>query len=702
MPRKPSKPARSDNLSIEEALARAQAHWNAGQVTQAELFCQRVLAAWPGQADALHLMGVMAHAYGNLDLALQHVRQACLAPRAPAVYYSNLAEMCRQKGLLEEGEQAGRRAVALAPHLVSAWNNLGIILQEAGKLEESAACLERVVALQPDYAEAHNNLGNTFKRLGRLDKAAAHYERALVLHPNYAEVRSNLSHLLNDLGRFDEAAEQARRAIELNPQFADAYINLANVEISRNRPGESLRWLESLLAFMPGHAGALTARAKCLKQMDRIEGALDTAQRAVVVAPHSADAHNTLGVMLQAANRFDEALVRFDTAARLPGTVAETAHLNRAGLLAEIGRGGEALAAFDQILAANPRCVTAWAGRAELKTFTAEDTDIAHMEAMLPAGEVQILSERLALHFALGKAYMDVGDSARAFHHFNEGNRMKRATFSFDVAVTGRWMQTIAETFSAPLLKKYKGDGNPSEMPVFVLGMPRSGTTLVEQILASHHQVHGAGELGTLQSLVDGLGGYPAAFTQRISPDVLARLGDSYIARIAPLSQGRRHVVDKMPANFLHAGLIRLILPNARIVHCRRDPVDTCLSCYTKLFGAEQAFAYDLAELGAFHRAYQSLTDHWRQVLPKDRFIEVEYEAVVDDLEGQARRLLDFLGLPWDEACLNFHQTVRPVRTASLNQVRQPIYRTSTGRWRKHAAHLQPLLAALGIDPSAP
>lgn len=682
MARKRATPAPSDNLSIEEALNRAYAHWNAGQADQAELFCQRVLAAWPGQADALHLLGVMAHAFGNLDLALQHVRQSCLAPRAPAVYFSNLAEMCRQKGFREEGEQAGRRATALDPSLVGAWNNLGIILQEAGKLEEAAACLERVVALQPDYAEGHSNLGNTFKRMGRLDKAAFHYERALSLHPNYAEAHSNLALLLNDLGRFDEAAERARRAIDLDPRLANAYINLASIEMSRQRPAEALRWLDSLLTFAPGHPSALAARAKCLVRQDRIDEALDAARRGVAALPNSADAHNALGEVQQAGNRFDEAMASFEKAAQLPGTVAETALLNRANLLAEINRSGNALAAFDAVLSGNPHCAAAWSGRADHKTFTAGDPDIARMEALLSSGDMQALDDRMSLHFSLGKAYLDGSDSPRAFHHLGEGNRMKRATFAFDTEAASQWMQGIANTFSAPLLKKFSGAGDPSDTPIFVLGMPGSGTSLVEHVLASHPLVQGGGELRALQGLVDGLGDYPAAVKQ-ITPDILARLGEAYLARIAPLVQGRRHMVDRMPTNFLHAGLIRLILPNARIIHCRRDPVDTCLSCYVKVFRAAQPFAYDLKELGTFHRAYQSLIAHWRKVLPKDRFIEVDYEAVVDDPEGQSRRLVDFLGLPWDDAC--------------FDQMRQPIHETSFGPWRNHAAYLQPLLAALGI-----
>jgi tetratricopeptide (TPR) repeat protein len=693
----PSQQNQDQSLTIEAALGRAQAHWNAGQAPQAEMLCQRVLAAWPGQADALHLLGVMAHAFGNLDLGIQHLRQACLAPRAPAVYFSNLAEMCRQKGLLDEAEQAARRATALQPDLVPAWNNLGIVLQEAGKLAESAVCLERVTTLQPDNPEAHNNLGNTYLRMGRLDRAQLMYDKALSLHPRYAEAYSNRAHLLHALGRYDEAAAAARQAIDIHPQLADAYLNLAEIEISRQRHAGALRWLDALLAFAPNHAGGLAARAKTLKHFDRLEEAFAAASAGVLAAPHAVNVHNALGEVQQAMGRFDDALASYDKASSLPGLERETARVNQAVLLMETGRGREASALLERILDANPRCAPAWANRAEIKKFAADDPDIARMEALLGPQGVADFKDRMALHFALGKAYLDHGDSARAFRHLDEANRMKRGTFTFDADATARWMEDIARSFTPALMSDLAGAGSPSDMPIFVLGLPRSGTTLIEQILASHPLVHGAGELRAVQRLVDGLGDYPAV-AARLAPADLARLGETYLAQIRPLAAGRSHMVDKMPANFLQAGLIHLMLPNARIIHCRRDPVDTCLSCYTKLFSGEQMFAYDLRELGLFHRAYQTLMAHWRAVLPENRFIKVDYEAVVDDLEGEARRLVAFLGLAWDESCLDFHKTDRPVRTASVNQVRQPIYRSSAGRWKAHAAHLEPLLSALGID----
>ena len=695
--KKPPASPPPQELSIEEAIARAHAHWNAGQANQAEQYCRRILEVWPGQADALHLLGLMAHGFGNLDLALQYFRQACQAPRASAQYFSNLAELCRQKGFLDEAERAGRQSVALNTSLVAGWNNLGIILQESGKFTESAECLERVIAMQRDNAQAHNNLANTYKRLGKLELAEAQYSEALKLNPGYAEAHSNLASLLTDQGHFDRAVAAARRAIELSPHLADAYINLAAVEYARRRFTDALRAVDTLLSLAPQHAAGLTTKALALKELNRLDEALALARQAVALMPASADAHNNLGQVLQDLDRFEEAMASYAKAASLPGTAAQSALVNRATLLMEAGQGSDGLAAFDEVIETYPNCAPAWFVRAELKTFAAGDSDIARMEALLRDGGAQSFNDRMSMHFALGKAYLDAGDDSRAFQNLDAGNRMKRGTIVYDADATAGWLREIAEVFSPALLERNAATGGGAPVPIFVVGLPRSGTTLIEQILASHPQITGAGELSTLQRLIDGMGGYPASIGQLRHED-LSRLGQAYLAEVTPLAKGRSFVIDKMPANFLHAGLIHLILPNARIIHCRRDPVDTCLSCYTKLFTAEQAFAYDLGELGHFYRGYRDLTSHWRSVLPADIWTEADYEAVVDDLEGEARRLIAFLGLPWDEACLRFYETKRPIRTASLTQVRRPLYASSVGRWRKHAPHLGPLLAALEID----
>jgi tetratricopeptide (TPR) repeat protein len=682
-------------VGVAETIERARVAWQAGRADDAEMASRQVLAVWPGQADATYLLGLMAYTFGNLDLAIAHLREACRSPRAPAFYFSDLAEMCRQKGLLVEGAEAGRRAVALAPSLAAAWNNLGIILQEMLKLDESRICLERALALEPNNAETVNNLANTFKRLGLAAEAEKRWNAALALRPAYAEACSNLSNLLNDQGEYDRAESMARRAIELDPRLADAYVNLAAAHTVRHRHADALHVLDALIAFTPGQGRAHAARALVLKELDRLDEALEAAKRAALHAPQSPEAHNAIGQVYQALGEFEPALAAYGRASILLGPAQMDAIANRGALFMEFGRKEEAIQAMEEAARAFPNAPGILFAQTDLRRFEPNDPLIARMQALLTREGIS-LADRATLHFGLGKAFLDIGDSVQAFRHYDAGNRLKRSTFAYDADANDRWMASIAEVFSPALLTAQAGRGARSDLPAFVVGMPRSGTTLVEQILASHPMVHGAGELKRLQTLIDGIKDFPAAVPNLTAAQRKA-LGEAYLAYVKSMAAGARRVVDKMPSNFLHVGLIRLILPDARIIHCRRDPADTCLSCYTKLFAGEQAFAYNQTELARFHRAYQALMAHWRAILPASHFLEVDYEALVEDVEREARRMLDFLGLPWNETVLRFHETERPVRTASVNQVRQPIYRTSAGRWRKHASHLQQLLTALNF-----
>ncbi len=600
------------------------------------MLCRQILAIWPGQTDATYLLGLMAYTFGNLDVAIDHVRRACEAPRAPAVYHSDFSEMLRQKGLLAEAERAGRRAVALDPNVPGGWNNLGIILQEALKLDESRLCLERALTLEPNNVHTLNNFGNTLMRLGRVAEAETKWNAALRLAPDYAEVYSNLANLLLAQGEYERAEASARRAIELNPRLADAYINLAAVQTARHQPAIALQVLDTLLAFAPGHPRALASRALSLKELDRLGEALETARHAALVAPESPEPHNALGQVFQAMGALEPALEAYERAASLPGPGQMDAIANLGNLYMEFGRKAEAQKAMEAAAKTFPDAPEILFGQTDLKRFVAGDPLIGRMQALLAREGISV-GDRTTLHFGLGKAFLDIGNFEQAFRHYDEGNRLKRATFAYDPDADARWMDKIAKAFSPGLLAKRSDVGARSNLPVFVVGMPRSGTTLIEQILASHPMIVGAGELRTLHALSHEIADFPLAI-----PDLpaarLKALGEAYLARVAPMSAGRRHVVDKMPSNFQLCGLIRLSLPDAKIIHSRRDPVDTCLSCYTKLFAGELAFTYDQTDLGHFHRAYEALMAHWRAVLPASHFIEVDYEAVVDDLEAEARK----------------------------------------------------------------
>jgi tetratricopeptide (TPR) repeat protein len=372
---------------------------------------------------------------------------------------------------------------------------------------------------------------------------------------------------------------------------------------------------------------------------------------------------------------------------------SDLAEDNRGLLLRESGRFEEATAAFRKALGAAPGYCRSWRHLVELKRFSPDDPDLARMESLY--GDVRLpTNERLHLCFALGKAYDDAGNPDRAFAHYQEGNAIKRRNLDPELAREAEELRKLREIFPPDFLEASDGDTSPG-LPVFVLGMPRSGTSLVEQILASHPKVHGAGELMLLRRLVRGLpGGFPENLAG-LDDGELRRLGEDYLAGLRPLAPGAARITDKMPRNFQLIGLIHRILPHARIVHCRRNPLDTCLSCYTRLFRNGQAFSYDLAELGQYYRLYDELMAHWRAVLP-GRLLEIDYEAVVADPKPQVEALLAHCGLDWDARCLVPHENQRAVRTASAAQVRRPLYGSSVARWRRFEAHLAPLIEALG------
>jgi tetratricopeptide (TPR) repeat protein len=686
-------------MNVEQAVALAYRHWDASQAGEAEQLCRQVLQAVPGEAGALHLLGLMAHRSGNAEAAINYLNEACKALRAPALYFSNLAEMLRMRGQLAAAEAAARGCVARDDGLAQGWNNLGIILQEAGKYDESLRCLERAGRLNPGNAEICNNLGNTHARLGQLDQAWGHYTQALALRPDYAEAHSNLAAVLNLLGRYREALAHAQKAIALNPRLADAYLNAAGIQRATGALDAALRCVDAMLDFAPFNVRALLLRVELLDAAQRHDEALATCRSAVGLAPDDGAVLLAWARLLQAQGQAEAAMTAVQRAAANLANPAE-AHAARAVLLLEAGDLAGALAACDAALQHDPKLATVWLTRAELKKFGPRDPDIQAMQQLAGPGGSQGFTDQLCLNFALGKAFLDHDDAARGFAHLAAGNRMKRSEIDYDGALTKGWMRDIAEQFSAVRLDALRTGGAAGERAVFVIGMPRSGTTLIEQILSAHPAIHGGGERTTIQAMATRLAAetglaYPN-FAEILTPSRLRDFGTEYELS---LRASERRIVDKMPSNFFHAGLIHLALPAARIINVRRDAADTCLSCYTKLFAAPQLFAYDLRELGEFYVAYENLMTHWRAVLPASCFIEVQYEDVVAHIEPQARWLIEFCGLEWDDACLRFYETQRIVRTASAAQVRAPLHGGSIGRAARYKRHLAPLFAALEAGP---
>jgi tetratricopeptide (TPR) repeat protein len=686
-----------DVVQLGQLFAHAEHLLQVGDLKRAEDRCSEILAMNAGYPPALHLSGIIAFKAGDLNRAIERLQRACETKNAPAVYSSNLAEVLRHSGKLSEAEAAARQAIAIDDKTLGAWNNLGIILQESGRPDESRQCFERVLRKDPNNAQVHNNLGTVFKRLGQLERAEAHWKRASSIAPNFSTPATNLSSLYKEWDEIDKAVEYGRKAIAGKPVLIDSYLNLAAAESARSNFPTALKLLDRAARLSPRDPHVQSNRATVLCQYGRLDEALECIQRTIALTPDYGGAHFTHATILKALGRNTEALAAFEQAAQLPNTIREDILIGHAALLGEIGRNDEALAAVEKILMEFPSSASAHILRSDMIRFTAADPEIPAMQSLLESKDLRYILDRTLLNFALGKAFLDVGDSAAAFRHLDEGNRLKRNTFAYDSGATAAWMKSIAAVSSREAVESLGRSGFHCDTPIFVIGMPRSGTTLIEQIIASHSSVFGAGELGYVKEIVDRSGGLPDLMT-RIDPDALAEMGLEYVSRLRKLAGDEPRVVDKMPSNFLYAGFIHMILPDAKMIHVVRDPVDTCFSCYTKLFLGDQRFSYDLSEIAQFYKNYETLMGHWRQTIASDNLLEVQYENVVADLEGQARRILEFLSLPWEASVLEFHRSDRVVRTSSLNQVRRPLYGTAIGRWQRHAAHLKPLLAGLGVN----
>jgi tetratricopeptide (TPR) repeat protein len=537
-------------------------------------------------------------------------------------------------------------------------------LLERGRHAEAIAAFDRALALDAGNVAAWANRGLALEALGRDADAAASFERVLALRPDLPEGHFNLGNALVRLKRYDDAVRHYRHAVALLPDFARAHANLGSALFSLQR------WPEAIECF----------------------------ERAVTLEPRAAPLHDAIGLTLVRLERYAESLSSFDNALAIDPNYAR-ALSNKARALYVLGRLSQARALIERAIALDPRNSANYLDLSEMKRFAANDPALAAMQKLL--ADMRAPEAQCNLHFALAKAYGDIGNAPESFRHLLAANALKRRTIDYDERAVIGSFERIAQVFTPALMREKSGHGDPSRQPIFIIGMPRSGTTLIEQILASHPRVHGAGEREDFRAAVvsaSGRSDYPE-LVPAMTPADLATLGAAYRASVMASAPAADRFTDKLPANFAYAGLIHLALPNVRIIHTRRNPIDTCLSCFSISFRTAQKFAYDLGELGRFHRAYETLMAHWRSVLPPGVMLDVQYEDVVDDIEGQTRRILAHCGLDFDAACLAFHKAERPVRTASAAQVRQPLYRSAVGRWRPYRDQLQPLFTALGIEP---
>jgi tetratricopeptide (TPR) repeat protein len=628
----------------------------------AERLCRDALASCPDEPNLLSLLGAALNAQGRGAEAESLLRRALDEVPSYAKGYEELGRSLLQQGRADDAIVELRKALELDPKLQSSQLTLVRALQEAGHPEQADELMKRFLRADPSRellaqaAEHH--------RAGRFEKAEATYRQILRRDPRNVEALRLLALIAMNTEHYGQAEELLKRAVEVAPDFVSAWIDLSRAQLERLDIPAALASIEHAQRLSPRSAGVQVNLANTQARSGRHDEAIETYRRTIEMNPDMPAGYVGLGNTLKT-----------------------------------VGRQADAIDAYRRATVLRPESSEAWWSLSNLKTFRFTDDELATIERQL---EHAGLSDeaRVQFCFALAKGLEDRGQYARAFELYDRGNRLRRATENYDPVQTESINERIAEVFTAGFLAENAGHGHPDPAPIFVVGLPRSGSTLVEQILSSHSLVDATHELPEVGRLIgqinrqrrDGVA-YPEA-VQQFSAEEWAKLGRSYFEQTRQYRGTAPRFIDKNPNNFASIGLLSLALPQAKFINTRRHPLDTCFSCYRQLFAKGQPFTYDLLEIGEYYLQYDRLMAHWHSVLP-GRVLDVQYESVVADQQAQTRRVLEFCGLPWEDGCLRYYETERAIRTASTEQARSQIYTDSMGIWRRYEQQLAPLIEVL-------
>jgi tetratricopeptide (TPR) repeat protein len=687
----------SMRMKSSEAITIAGRLYGMGRFNQAINVCRQIISASPTHADAHGILGVSLAAAGDYEGGIASLERAIkLNPKA-SNFHSNLGELHRQNKNLADAIISLNRALELDPRNAQALSNLGIVRFESDDYDAAVEAYRKAISLNPNFPEAYNNLGNALRKLGETDEASKAYQNALSLREHYPEAYNNLGTLLREQHKPEQAEHALKKAIAQNPRYVEAYNNLAAIYHAEFKDVEALAQLAEALKIEGGNSRSLLLTARIQSRRQNYDSAEKACKIVLARDPTNGEALTVLGGIKHELDEFDEALAVLEKAIELHPDAPEAR--NYYGIcLKSVGRLNEAKEQLLKGLELNDSMYGAFSNLNDLVDFSKEKDLFNKMEVIMGSVEDQEADSLLPLHYAYAKGLDDNGQPEKALQHYIIGGRIKRRQLSYDEKATVSFFSSIKKQFSAEFLKKHSFPGIQDERPLFIIGMPRSGSTLVEQIISSHRAIYGAGEvkhfsraMGRIRDRFPALSRYPE-MAGEMSDAQLELLGQDYLqALIAPAGDAAR-ITDKLLSNYFFVGLLHILFPQAKFVHTRRDPIDTCLSGFTKLFKDDMPHSYDLGELGRYYRQYDALMKHWEKVLPKGVMKTVQYEDVVADTETTAKDLIAFIGLDWDEKCLAFHKSKRPVKTASVAQVRKPIYKTSVERWRKYGDGLKPLI----------
>ncbi len=610
--------------------------------------------------------------------------------------YKQRAMHALQNNQLTDADRWLQKARDLSANDIDVLRLSAQVSGQLGRLDKTAKFCERVLAINPGDAMAWAFLGNSRMANVEYESALEAFNKAIGLAPDVPMILVNRGSALFLLNRHAEAIECLNRAIQLAPGTANAYFNLGRIFKTLGDFGQAATQFELAIKYDPDLEDAYINLSGILFAMGRLADAEQVALNAIQTHPTSYNYRNCLVNLYQFMGEYDRALEECEIILEnVPQNYAAVG--SKANLLERKGEIEKAYSLVKGLVEARQLDASGTEVYARLcHHFDACEEAVEYISAMLP---IETLDEnKRSLHFNLGQLFNRLHRYEDAFEHYSAANQLANVNYDFDGLVLQ--FNCLSEAFSKEHLNKLPLVNNASERPVFIVGMPRSGTSLVEQILSSHSEVFGAGELedmnllvGSIQAITHSQYDFPGC-TKELNVEQMNQLADMYLAQLDKKSSDAQRVVDKMPHNFRYLGLICRLFPKARIIHCIRDPRDTCLSIYFQSFNQTHAYGADLTTLGNYYREYEKLMEHWRSVVDIP-FYEIHYADLVADQEKYSRELIEFCRLEWDESCLDFHKAKRDVATASYDQVRRPMYKSSLERWRHYEPYIQPLLDAL-------
>jgi tetratricopeptide (TPR) repeat protein len=647
---------------LRAAYSQALAALRSGRAATAERQLRDIQARAPGDVNSLRLLGVALLDQDKIPAAVEALERVVAAAPQFLPARTDLARAYRGAGRLQAAREELQRVVAAAPAMQAAWLAYGDVLVDLEKYADARMAYERARLTDP------------FAR--RIDEATA----ALV-----AEDRKTAELIFRDI-------------LKADPSHVAAVCGLAAISLTVSRGVDAVRLLRHALKQSAHLPLAWRGLCQAMVELGRLPEAEAAIRRLLKIEPENPKNWVLLGTVYTRLMRQGDAVAAFEEAVRLnPSEVRLILSIGHAHKT--LGNRRESEEAYKACLRLDPTFSEAYWSLADLKNYVFSDAEVAAMQALQKDDGNDV--DQAHLHFALGRAWEQKKEYASAFQHYAAGNVRRRKTVPFDITFFENKTRRVAECFSAEFFAQRSKAGHSDRAPIFVVGLPRSGSTLIEQILASHSSVEGTFELPNVLTFVREFDhanlehdAYPET-VRAVPPEEFANLGRRYMEETAPLRSGKPHFIDKMPNNFSHVGLIHAILPDAIIIDARRHPMDSCFSTFKQHFAEGQSFSYDLDDLGRYYRCYLGLMDHWDAVLP-GKVLQVRYEELVRDPETHIRRLLSHCGLDFEPACLAFHETKRSVRTASAEQVRQPMYTSGIGHWRHFERELEPLRRALG------